>query len=294
MKNIKDDMKAKRVYEAVTWKGSGRVAALLTAGMMAGCTHHGARRQKLDARLAEESRALTTAVVDVLHRQPAGERDVYAATAMMFAEQDQRVEGLPTQPFDVPGLLASVGVTNGVAAMEAVEKGDAGRAVVEVRERFGKQDEWRAAAAKEELALVEMGVAAEAARNRRVAGWSWFSAGAVGLLGGAVALFVFCPMAIPLAGRTLGWLVGKLPGLASACGVVSVKAFDAVVRGIEKTKRQGWPGAPTVPVANSNLAGGDSRRGPAADWVAQLEAALGREMDAAHKELVRARKAKIA
>jgi hypothetical protein len=108
------------------------------------------------------------------------------------------------------------------------------------------------------------------------------------LIGGGDALFVFCPLALPLVGRGLGWLVGKLPGLASAAGVVSVKAFDAVVRGIENAKKNSSV-APTVPVANTYHAAGDSRRDKTT-WITQLETQLSREMDAAHKALVRARK----
>ena len=99
---------------------------------------------------------------------------------------------------------------------------------------------------------------------------------------------MFCPLALPLVGRGLGWLVGKLPGLASAVGVVSVKAFDAVVRGIENAKKQNLPVAPTVSVANTQLLG-DSRRDKTS-WIEKLENNLSREMDAAHKALVRSRK----
>jgi hypothetical protein len=164
-----------------------------------------------------------------------------------------------------------------------------------------------------EAKLIDRGILAEAARNRRITRWTKFGAWGTTLIGGAVALFVFCPIALPICGRLLAWLVGKVPALASALGVVSVKAFDAVLRGIEKAKKQhaeqelGDPGtatlqpgaprispvAPTVPVANILLKSGDSRRGQET-WIDQLHNHLSREMDAAHKALVRARKTNFA
>jgi hypothetical protein len=96
---------------------------------------------------------------------------------------------------------------------------------------------------------------------------------------------------LPIAGRVLGWMVGKLPGLASALGVVSVRAFDAVVRGIERTRSKGGAAdAPTIAVANSGRS--DSRR-DSATFLPDLELNLSREMDAAHKALVRSRKQTI-
>jgi hypothetical protein len=122
------------------------------------------------------------------------------------------------------------------------------------------------------------------------------------LIGGAVALFAFCPIALPICGRFLAWLVTKIPSLSSGLGVVSVNAFDAILRGIEKAKEEKRLSkisatsqvAPTVPVANTLLkTSGDSRRGPE-NWIEQLHNHLSREMDAAHKALVRARKTKLA
>jgi hypothetical protein len=68
----------------------------------------------------------------------------------------------------------------------------------------------------------------------------------------------------------LAWLVGKVPSLASAFGVVSVKAFDAVLRGIEKAKDQNakqafipcFTGRADCPRREHIVnASGDSRRG---------------------------------
>jgi hypothetical protein len=76
-----------------------------------------------------------------------------------------------------------------------------------------------------------------------------------------------------LLGRLLAWCVGRFPSLASKLGVVATEAFDSVVRGVENFKSTALSndGHSTVSAEN-------------------LHASLSREMDAAHKELVRTRK----
>jgi len=53
----------------------------------------------------------------------------------------------------------------------------------------------------------------------------------------AFAAFVFCclffPAAAPLAGRILAALINRAPGLAGPVGLVSVEAFDALIKAIE-------------------------------------------------------------
>ena len=304
------------------------VVVVLVSVLAGGCTHHAARRQTIDTRLLEESRALTTGVVEALQSQPFTNRDNYTVTALELAKQDQRVVGLPLQPFDVQALIAGVNLTNGVPVPAEVQA-----AREEVRERFAQEDALLVAQAHEESKLLDLGAKAEAVRNEHITRWTKFSVGTITFLGGAVALIIFCPLALPIAGRILAWIVGKLPGLASTFGVVSVHAFDAVVRAVEKTKAQpqtspaasGAPGdttsaaanmsnaseaalaenktipiypvAPTVPVANTHIAPlpGDSRRDrvPADNFIDRLHNQLSREMDAAHKALVRARKVRI-
>jgi hypothetical protein len=291
--------KASRLSKAT--EARAVAAVLLGIGIAAtGCTHTAAKRSKVNEALAEESRALTTAVVDSLQSQPVTNRDAYTVTALAFAKQDQRVEGLPLKPFDVPALLAGLGVTNDLPPLGGPPAIEAARE--EVAARFEKQDELISKRAATEAKLIDRGVEAEAARNARITRWTKFGVFGTTLIGGAIALFVFCPIALPICGRLLAWLVGKVPSLASACGVVSVKAFDAVLRGIEKAKDaknastnlSASPVAPTVPVANT-ISTGDSRRGQEKEnWIDQLHNHLSREMDAAHKALVRARKTTFA
>jgi hypothetical protein len=287
-----NEIKRAKGQEGRRW--SLRAVLPLTAALAtAGCTHFAARRAKTVDHLADESKALTTAVVDTLQSQPTEKRDVFTETALSFAKQDQRVVGLPTQPFDVPALLVGLGVTN--SAVPLVPSTTPELARQEVAQRFATENKLIAQREKLEARLIDMGAHAEEARNQRISWWTRFSGWTLGLVGGGIALGIFCPLALPIIGRILAWLVGKLPGLASAVGVVSVKAFDAVVRGIEKAKTAPAPTdktsvAPTVPVANSIDAAGDSRRSKPASWVDHLQNELSREMDAAHKALVRSRK----
>src|SRR5688572_14109407 len=101
------------------------VLIMLFSILCTGCTYFQKKETRLTGILAEESKALTTAVVDVLHLQPPEERDRFTATALEFATQDQRLEGLPLKPFDARGL---VGVENlnskSVETLKSYGRGD--------------------------------------------------------------------------------------------------------------------------------------------------------------------------
>jgi hypothetical protein len=244
------------------------------AGLVAcsGCTHLARHRAAAQNHLAEESRALTSAVVDALQMQPAGQRDASTATALLFAKQDQHIAGLPLAPFDVPALVAA---TNALSFAAAPFAGAAPTipAQAELRRRFASQNK---SAARERSAteqLVQLGVRAEEASNRRKLRWFKFGGFATTLIGGLIALIVFCPIALPLLGRALGWCVSRFPSLASKLGVVATGAFDSVVRGVENFKSSTFSNAGSPSVTADDL-----------------HASLSREMDAAHKELVRSRK----
>src|SRR5689334_15431319 len=110
-----ETMKDRKVNAALKKNEAGKlVATILAAGLATGCTYTAAKRTKVNAALAEESRALTTGVVESLQSQPETNRDPYTVVALAFAKQDQRVEGLPAKPFDVPALLAGMGVTSNI------------------------------------------------------------------------------------------------------------------------------------------------------------------------------------
>ena len=230
-----------------------RYLGLITSTLLAGgCTHFTQQRFKARAELDEHSRTLTTAVVDTL--QSATNRDARAEFALRLAREDQRIEGLPQEPINVARMTQ--------LNEQRIEK------------QFARIEKLIAREQRSEARLLELGTQQEEDRNRSRSRWAkWLSGGSL-LIGGLIALGVFVPASLPILGRVLGWLAGKIPAAAGALGVVSVKAFDAVVRGIERSK----PNADHF----ANEPAGSS-----------LELNLSREMDASHKDLVRARKTAI-
>ncbi|HYE30563.1 MAG TPA: hypothetical protein VEH27_03980 [Methylomirabilota bacterium] len=246
------------------------LAALTAAWLAAGCQSSLARRAKASNILSDESRALTTAVVEVLHQQPTEARDIHTSTALQLAQQDQRIEGLPTRPIDALALLQ----TNAAAHADLAA-------------RFALQNKLIA----QERALTErlttLGAVKEAEDRARRLRWTKFATLALGSLGTFLAIAFFCPVLLPILGRVLAWCVSKAPSLAQAAGVVSVKAFDAVVRGVEKTKQQF--AAPTGAILAANSALDDASRRANSQFTDTLLGHLSREMDADHKALVRAR-----
>ena len=228
-----------------------RLLLVILAVAVTGCAFHTRSTKRVTGKLEEESRTLTTAVVDALtlstNREPA------VNVALDLARQDQRIEGLPVDPVDVRPLI----------------EGNA-KAIAALQRRFSEQDTLLRELVRHQESLLALGEQAEKERAR-----SWWrrifgGVSVVTLLGGLVALMVFFPPAIAIIGRIIGWLVGKLPAIASFVGVVSVKAFDATVQGVERAKGI-----------------------MAEDDVGRLEVSLSQAMDRPHKDLVRARKAVV-
>jgi hypothetical protein len=224
-------------------------------------------------RLEEQSRALTTAVVDALERESPADRSAPAELALRLAREDQRIEGLPAKPIAVDDLLVPSDFTEPRAASRkrAAER--------DLARRFASIESDVAKERKLAQRLSEFGQRFEEERNASRWRWSAGISSAVVLCGGFIALAIFCPVALPILGRILGWIAGKLPGLAGALGVVSVKAFDAVVKGIERSRGATAENATFL----KNERGGVENESP-------LAIRLSREMDAVHKSLVRARK----
>jgi hypothetical protein len=261
----------KRTY--IGWRAprhiSSRLALTLTLAAT-GCTHVASKRAKVHSQLEEHSRALTTAVVDSLQMQPPEQRDSYTEFALHVAREDQRVEGLPLEPIPVEPFLRT-NETNPLIPDKAERALSA---------RFAEIEKLIAAEKRQTDRLVAFGQTHEEIQNRTRARWTkWIGGGSV-LIGGLVALCVFVPAAIPILGRILGWLVSKLPALAGAVGVVSVKAFDAILKGVERTKSE--PSGISRMTNQSSVTTSD-----------KLHLNLSREMDASHKTLVRSRKAAL-
>ena len=252
------------------------VLGVALVGFTSGCTHVAKTRNKTSAQLEEHSRAFTSGIVDVLHLQPTERRDEFTHVALELAQEDQRIEGLPLEPIAV-GALAGIVDTNLPAAEAREEHTDAREDVT-----------WRIAEARALLAqnrraedrLQAFGEEFERTRNEQRV--RWFKRGTIVtvVLGGFIALAFFVPASVPILGRILAFCVGRFPALAGTAGVVSVKAFDAVVKAIERTRNSP---APTAPSQFGNQIAGEPE-------LADLHLHLSSEMDAAHKALVRKRK----
>lgn len=265
-----------------------------------GCTRFGAQRVKGRGELEDHSRALTTAVVDTLDLQPAERRDEFTGLALKLAKKDQRVEGLPLSVAPVEGILGvSPNVSDEVASAKKV------KAAADLERRFTRIETLLAKERRAEERLVSLGAEVDAERNaERMRWWKWGGSSAL-LLAGLAALCVFFPAAIPLVGRVLGLLVTHMPGMAGATGVVSVKAFDAVVRAVERSKQRRRmtkkkTGKGGVSLGNqaglaiaTDVASGTANASDDENWIAELHRNLSSEMDAAHKRLVRERKSAL-
>lgn len=249
------------------------IAAVAALTVTTGCSHFAHARLKTRTALDEESRALTTAVVDALQLQPVERRSGETQLALDLAREDQRVEGLPLDPIKVEPLLAAAD-TNSAAVAEHQS------AVAALATRFAHIDQLLKRERNAEQQLRLYGERFEQERNRRtlrLAGlWGSGSFGVAGL----VLLCLFCPALIPIAGRVLSWIVAAWPRLAGWAGVVGVHAFDAIVKAVEQTKTE--PSDERPALSNQSV---ESTRA-----LDRLHLNFSREMDRQHKALVTARK----
>ena len=254
--------------------GKTAFAAALLIG--SGCTHVAKNHQRQNARLAEHSRALTTAVVETLHLQPHERRDAFTSTALELAQHDQRVEGIPLERISVEHLL---GTDTNTTPAEVVSQQNAARN--DLDRRLADIQHLRTQQRASEEQLIAFGERFEQARNAQRSRWFQRGLAVVLGVGAIVVLIVFVPASIPLLGQILAFCVTKFPALSGTAGVVSVKAFDAVVRAVEHARSKG---------ASSSRFGNQVEE---TQRIGELEFHLSREMDASHKALVRQRKAAL-
>jgi hypothetical protein len=206
---------------------------ILISLLLAGCTFKRQSQGKAEAavtenrvKLDEESRALTTGVVDVLSDYP--ETNWHVELALDLAKKDQQIEGMPVTRIDVGQLLA-----RNENALKALEK-----RFGYVDTLLGEKRRLEAELKRREAELLEMGRLYEAEKNKSVVKriWKW-TIGTLGI-GGIIALCFIFPVVIPIIGQFFGWVVAKIPALAGMLGVVSKKAFDGVVKGVGNVREK--------------------------------------------------------
>lgn len=206
---------------------------LLAALLLTGCAGKGNRAtgaaKKVagnEAQLAEKSRELTKGASDALDHAPTNNPPT--ELAQQFLDKNQQIVGLPLVPYDVIGILSK---TKG--AVETLDKRfDALAAALADRQKLeAKLDAANAA-------LQDLGRKYETEHKQNVIKKLWRWSIATFGVGGVIALMFFVPALIPVFGRVVGWIVSMFPKLAGLVGVISVKSFDLVVKGIQSGKKK--------------------------------------------------------
>ena len=241
--------------------GQSAIIPLLVVGaallLLSGCTFKGNALSRTlgnlganRAKLEEESKAMTTGAADSLSYAPS---NAPTALALRLLQRDQQIEGMPRMRINVPSVLNGDRVS--IAELEERLKGQ--------DKLIAEKDALESKLRIREAELVDLGKRYEEERNKSVVKriWAW-SIGTLGLAG-TIALLCFCPALIPVLGHLIGFVVSAFPRLCSAFGVVSKKAFTAVVNGVEQAK--------------------DAIPEKAKD---ELEVQLSKAMDRSHKALV--------
>lgn len=244
-----------------------------------GCSHIATSRAHADKtlaksneQLAEQSRALTTGIVDTLATIPEtnsvrtsglSTQSSALRLAKRLAAADQEIEGLPLNR--IPATAALAGDTNAAADIEA--------RFTEINGLRAHNSQLAQALRERDAALMELGTKYEAEKSKTL--WRRIKTAIVSTfgLGGLIALCIFCPAIIPILTRALAWLVAKIPQLAGALGVVGKDAFDAVVKAVGHTR--------------------DHLKSTDSSTLYTLDANLKAETDSAHKELINHRRAAL-
>jgi hypothetical protein len=249
-----------------------------------GCTSHAPKTKRLEAKQEERSRELNQSALvanQVNQRymerlepdvKPTGTTNYTKAKAASeltgeFLRRNQNNVGLPVedQTEQVKSLLS---------------ENSRLKAKSEVLEAEKEEQEilWRAEHRQHEAALIDMGQQVEKERNKSILRRLYASLGLTGIIAVIAGICIFFPAALPILMRMVAWLVGKIPALAAALGVVSKEAFDQIVRGVENGKAE----IKRAREANKVI-----------DPIEALDSNLSKSMDNKHKVLVKARKAKL-
>jgi hypothetical protein len=284
-------MNPERTFRFVVWLWLGSLIAVVLA-TLTGCSFQGRRLDRAEHQITETSRQLNQLAALANERT----RAELATAQAIAAYAGQRTNGVAVYPSDAADALGgrlgaaadssalAAGVLDRQTALVGPPAEHQGQRLAgllstnaQERTRAEKAESGQlraetaavATARAAEDRLVEQGRIREQESNRGIVrrAWAW-CVGTLGI-GGMIALCIFFPAAIPILGRILAWVVGKLPALAGYIGVVSTKAFDAVVTGVDEFKR---------------------RLAPAEKQ--ELNKVLYAEQDAEHEVLVNARRGK--
>jgi hypothetical protein len=212
---------------------------LLIFLVLSGCSYNGSEKIKKETKIAavdynisEESRALTTGIVDILNAQP--DKDQYSMLAFDFAKKDQSIEGMPSpsKRYNVEKLLSENIELKTAAQNEANARFLLVSKLVEEKKEL--QDELNIIKEK----LIAKGQEKEREDNKNIIKKVWAWAISTLGIGGIIALCVFFPFLIPIFGSILSFIVGKIPSLINFVGVTSSKIVTNLASGINDVKKQ--------------------------------------------------------
>ncbi len=238
---------------------------LVALGLLPGCTFSAHKLQKSQLalvrnqeKISEEVRVLTTGIVDTLAKSPTNE---FVNVAALLAKSDQLLVGAPASRLDIDALIANQ--KNARESLAQRLHSDEALLAGQIKARNAVQEH--------EAVLIEKGLKYEAQQNRTIIRRLWHWSIATLGIGGLIGICILFPALIPLVAQVFGWIVSKLPSLASAFGVVSHHAFDAIVTGVGQVRQK---------LKQS----GDSRT------LDLLDTELGKATDSAHRTLIQHRR----
>lgn len=215
----------------------GAIGVLLIALGMAllvvfftGCTFHGRKLLQIEEKISERVKQSIQIGDVALEAHPEEHRTRQTDIASQAIHDAAVMAGYPLE--DQRPLVAGLMSANAKLRKQAEDAWGAKR----------KTDQKLRTVQMHQLReLQRIGAESEAESNKNIVSKAWhWGIGTFGLAG-FIALLFFFPFLIPIFGRALAWLVGKIPKLAGLVGVVAVGAYDSVVRGIEEAKKQHPP-----------------------------------------------------
>lgn len=197
-----------------------------------GCTFFGSKEGKQRSavtanqnQIDEEVRANNTGAVDALQVAPTNAATVLAKRLTM---KNQQLIGLPLKRLPVDEALSGM-----AEAIDSIDQRlDLQDHLIQERDEYKRKYE------ETRDQLVDMGKKYEAERNKSILSriWHWTMA-TLGLTG-LIALGILCPAIIPIVGKILAWIIGRVPMLGSYFGMVGRDAFKSVVNAVSDIRTE--------------------------------------------------------